>query len=83
MRYMSIPTAVKFDLSLLAKALLYAEDEFESLVRSRRGDLYYKWLAYSYKLRRDPSLVAYYTFERDEQNKTVLENKAVRTGRKA
>ena len=55
------------------------KEEFDCIVGSREGDPYSKWLAYSYKLRRDPSLVAYYTFDRDIEHPRKLENKSYRT----
>ena len=52
------------------------QDEFTSRVKAQQGDSYYRWLAYSYQLRRDPSLVAYYTFEKDDQFPGILHNNA-------
>lgn len=40
-------------------------EEFDARVNASKGSAYHQWLAYSYALRRDPSLVAYYTFETD------------------
>ncbi len=41
---------------------------------------YYRWLAHSYELQRQPGLVAYYNFERDLDNENVLRNSAAATG---
>ena len=51
-------------------------DEFRANVQALHGSAYHKWLSYSYKLRRDPSLVAYYTFQRDNNDPTLLPNMA-------
>lgn len=48
--------------------------EFNSNVKAQHGDPYNRWLSYSYQLRRDPSLVAYYTFEKDDQAPDILRN---------
>ncbi len=52
------------------------QQEFETKVMALEGSAYHRWLAYSYQLRRDPGLVAYYTFDRDENNPAVLTNMA-------
>ncbi len=54
-------------------------DEFDANLKADQGDPYYRWLSYSYQLRRDPSLVAYYTFEKDDDNPDKLKNIAVAT----
>ena len=56
------------------------QPEFETKVMALKGSSYHRWLAYSYQLRRDPGLVAYYTFDRDENNPAVLTNLADATG---
>lgn len=43
---------------------------------------YHRWLAYSYELRRDPALLAYYTFGLDDASADALHNQAPRTGGK-
>ncbi|MFI4861522.1 MAG: LamG domain-containing protein [Phycisphaerales bacterium JB063] len=43
------------------------------------GDAYSRWLAYSYELRRDPGVLAYYTFEPRDDSSRRLPNRAVRT----
>jgi hypothetical protein len=40
------------------------DDEFEANVAAESGSTYHRWLAYTYRLRRDPALAAYYTFEK-------------------
>lgn len=37
---------------------------------------YDRWMAYSYQLRRDPDLIAYYTFEKDDAHPDKLINQA-------
>jgi concanavalin A-like lectin/glucanase superfamily protein/FecR-like protein len=39
------------------------KEEFDARVAANKGSSYERWLAYSYQLRRDPDLVAYYTFD--------------------
>ncbi|MBI9016711.1 MAG: LamG domain-containing protein [Phycisphaerae bacterium] len=53
--------------------------EFDAMMKSQQGDEYCRWLAYSYQLRRDRSLVAYYTFEKDNDNPDLLINRAAET----
>lgn len=55
------------------------EDEMRAYIRAAEGSDYGRWLAYSYKLRRNPSLAAYYTFEKDENHPRQLENVAQMT----
>ncbi len=59
--------------------LFVRKDEFMVNVRASLGSDYDRWLAYSYKLRRNPNLVAYYTFEQDKSQPDVLKNKAIAT----
>ena len=58
------------------------QDEFNARVKAQQGDLYHRWLAYSYQLRHDPGLVAYYIFEKDNDNPDKLNNVAVATAGK-
>lgn len=51
-------------------------DEFEVKRMAAKGSAYHRWLDYSYQLRRDIDLVAYYTFERDKENAARLTNMA-------
>jgi hypothetical protein len=37
--------------------------EFEARIRAEKNRPYYRWLAHSYQLRRDPSLIVYYSFD--------------------
>jgi hypothetical protein len=39
------------------------QEEFDARAAAIAGSPYQRWLAYSYQLRRDPNLVAYYTFD--------------------
>ncbi len=55
------------------------QQEFNAKVKAQQGDSYHRWLAYSYRLRRDRSLVAYYTFESVSRSHMVLENMAAST----
>ena len=48
--------------------------KFESLRIPRREDNYQRWLAYSQNLRKDPALVAYYTFESAGATNAILPN---------
>jgi hypothetical protein len=54
-------------------------DEFQVKVMASKGSAYHRWLDYSYQLRRDPTLAAYYTFERDDKNPAILTNLAEAT----
>jgi len=67
------------DIALSEESFL-APDQFEIMSKADKGSAYHRWLVYSRQLRRDPSLVAYYTFEKDEQDIDVLRNKAALTG---
>jgi hypothetical protein len=59
--------------------LFVRKEEFLVNVRASQGSGYDRWLAYSYKLRRNPDLVAYYTFEQDASQPDILANKAIAT----
>lgn len=54
-------------------------DEFDIRYKASKGSAYHRWKAYSYELRRDPALVAYYPFERDEIRPGMLVNAAAAT----
>ncbi len=56
--------------------LFVRKEEFMVNVRASQGSHYDRWLAYSYKLRRDSDLVAYYTFEKDPAFPMRIVNKA-------
>jgi len=56
--------------------LFVRQHEFETNIKASEGSAYHRWLAYSYRLRRDPGLAAYYTFERDKDSSTTLKNMA-------
>lgn len=53
--------------------------EFEARLKAMQGSAYHRWLAYSLQLRKDPSLAAYYTFEKDPSNPDILVNVAADT----
>ncbi|MCK4997933.1 MAG: FecR domain-containing protein [Anaerohalosphaera sp.] len=60
----------------LNKYAFVHQDEFNAKVKANQGDSYHRWLAYSYQLRRDPTLVAYYPFEYDPDRPDKLVNYA-------
>jgi hypothetical protein len=51
-------------------------DEFACNVRAEAGSSFDAWLAYSYQLRRDPAMLAYYTFDNQDESPTRLLNRA-------
>jgi hypothetical protein len=51
-------------------------DEMAARVKASGGTAYDRWRAFGYAIRRDPALVAYYTFERDTGRPNVLANTA-------
>ncbi|MBN2211106.1 MAG: FecR domain-containing protein [Sedimentisphaerales bacterium] len=53
--------------------------EYRIKRKAAEDSAYYRWLAYSYELQRQPGLVAYYNFERDLTNQNVLRNSAAMT----
>ena len=52
-------------------------DQFNSEIQAAKGSAFYKWKAYSYKLRQRDDLLAYYTFENIENG--MLSNSAWNT----
>lgn len=54
-------------------------EEFGIYVKASKGSAYHRWLAYSYSLRRDPTLAVYYTFERDSLSPEKVANLATAT----
>lgn len=50
--------------------------EFDARLKAARGSGYDRWRAFGYQLRRDPALVAYYTFEQHPAIPTALANTA-------
>ena len=61
-----------------AKPLSFVrDDEFAVRRASQGGSDFHRWLAHTYELRRDPSLAAYYTFDRRPDAPGVLPNRAV------
>ncbi len=57
-------------------------EEFDANARAAAGSAYDRWLAYSYRLRRDPRLVAYFTFDNRAEAPGVLLNRAAATSGK-
>lgn len=55
------------------------QEEFALRQRAKNGDAYARWRAWSYQLRRDPSLVVYYPFERNDLEPGTLFNQAAGT----
>lgn len=53
--------------------------EFDARLKAAEGSAYDRWRAYSYQLRRDPDLIACYTFEKDPANLDKLINLAPST----
>src|SRR5690606_18619733 len=46
------------------RELAFVRDtEFDANIKAAQGSAYHRWLALQYKLRRDPSLVAYYIMD--------------------
>ncbi len=54
--------------------------EFEARALSKAGSSYHRWLANSYEIKRDPNLVAYYTFEKPQDDTMHLKNFSMATG---
>jgi hypothetical protein len=52
------------------------QEEFNARVSASDGSHYQRWLAYSYQLRRDPDLVAYYTFDNAGESPDRLPNRS-------
>lgn len=70
----SKPEKVKFNSSTFIRC-----DEFDARHKASNGSPYHRWLAYSCRLRRDPDLVAYYTFEKDAVSPSLIANQAEAT----
>lgn len=58
------PGAVAVAESKPAPLSFVRDDEFEANVAAENGSSYHRWLAYTYRLRRDPALAAFYTFDK-------------------
>lgn len=52
-------------------------EQLSKLIRLHDSKAFQRWLAYSQELRRDPSLVAYYDFQKEPDSHDVLRNVAV------
>lgn len=52
-------------------------EEFAVKQKAVNGSAYHRWLDFSLELRKDPDLVAYYTFERDMATPGSLVNQAI------
>lgn len=65
---------------IAASALRFLRgEEFNVNMKAASGSAYHRWLAYSMKLRRDPSAMAYYTFEEGRTFEDPLVNVAQAT----
>jgi len=56
--------------------------QYQLMSKADKGSAYHRWLLYSYELRKDPSLVAYYTFDNEAESSGMLLNRAVGTAGK-
>jgi hypothetical protein len=62
---------------LLADELAFVSyQEFEARIRAEKNRPYYRWLAHSYQLRRDPSLIVYYLFDAHSGEEDRVRNQA-------
>lgn len=59
--------------------LFVRSEEFDVKFTAVNGSRYQQWLAYSYQLRRDPDLVLYYTFLREDAPRDTIPNYAADT----
>lgn len=62
-----------------AAAQFVRSDEFGCNYMAAKGSSYHRWKAASFQLRRDPDLVAYYTFEKEPSDPETLYNMASAT----
>jgi len=63
-----------------AAARFMRSEEFGYAHMAVKGSDYYRWKAYSLRLRRDPDVAAYYTFEKNPDQSDKLLNVAEATG---
>lgn len=56
------------------------EDEFDARMASASGGSYERWLAESYRLRRDRDVVAYYVFDASDESAGYLLNQSLAAG---
>jgi len=68
--------AVVIDASPADSSQFVRQQEFNARVSATAGSPYQRWLAYSYQLRRDPNLVAYYTFDNAGESPDRLLNRS-------
>lgn len=59
--------------------LFVRSDEFDAHYTAVKGSKYQQWLAYSYRLRRDPDIVLYYPFLKSDESLAYLPNYAANT----
>lgn len=60
-----------------AQPLAYVRpDEFDTLIKADAGSAYHRWIASTYRWRRDPSVLAYYLFDQQDQQADRLTNRA-------
>jgi hypothetical protein len=55
------------------------KNEFDTRIKAKEGSSYYRWLAYSYQLRRDSDLVLYYPFSKSQEQQSFITNAAAAT----
>ena len=55
------------------------QNEFEIINKANQGSSYHRWILYSTELRKNPSLVAYYTFDNQNSDSDKLINYAENT----
>ncbi len=56
--------------------------EFEARIKAEEDRPYYRWLAHSYRLRREPSLILYYSFDgRTGQSNSVINRSGSTAGK--
>lgn len=64
--------------SIAVKAIDYVRDqEFDALMLAQAGSAYHRWLAHTFKVQRDPSVVAFYVFNETDVQRNRLTNHAM------
>ncbi len=66
------------DIKLLKEDFLLP-NQFAIMSKADKGSAYHRWLHYSNELCKDPSLIAYYTFDNEQQSPAKLINCSKRT----
>ncbi len=65
--------------TMAATSTFVREDEFNAGVLAEQGSAYHRWVAYSYQLRREPEVLAYYTFDGSDIRGDMARNVAAST----